>query len=94
MTSLPQFQEWVDAVAALTHPDQVIWCDGSQAEYDRLMAEMLVTGDMLELNQATHPGLLPASFRPGRCGRVEHLYLHLYARTGRRRPEQPLDAPR
>jgi len=37
-------ETWVDEVARTTRPDRVVWCDGSQAENDRLVAEMLVLG--------------------------------------------------
>ena len=51
MTSLKELQDWVDQVAAQTRAEEVVWCDGSQAEYDALMGEMMETGDMLELSE-------------------------------------------
>ena len=35
---------WVDEVAALTQPDAIHWCDGSQPEYDRMFELMLASG--------------------------------------------------
>ena len=46
---------WVEEVAALTKPDNIVWCDGSDAEYDSMVDQMLETGTLLKLNEETHP---------------------------------------
>ena len=51
-------KEWVEQMAALTQPDNIVWCDGSEEERDRLTKEAISTGEMVELNQDVLPGCL------------------------------------
>ena len=70
---LAALNEWVEEVAALTRPDQVHWCDGSEAEYRALVDAMLADGTLSELNQRTHPGCYLHRSDPDDVARVEHL---------------------
>jgi phosphoenolpyruvate carboxykinase (GTP) len=49
---------WVASIAALTTPDEVVWCDGSLRENDVLTKLMLDKGTLTRLN----PELRPHSF--------------------------------
>jgi phosphoenolpyruvate carboxykinase (GTP) len=56
MTTNASVAAWVNEVARLCQPDEVAWCDGSDAERDRLVQVALRTGDLLPLNPRVHPG--------------------------------------
>src|ERR1035437_6781277 len=62
---------WVDEIARLCQPEQVKWCDGSQAEYDCLCAEMVNAGTLTPLNQERHPGCFLARSHASDVARVE-----------------------
>ncbi len=48
-------ERWVDETAKLTKPDRVVFCDGSEAEYQGMIAEMLRGGDSYALNDKSYP---------------------------------------
>jgi phosphoenolpyruvate carboxykinase (GTP) len=66
-------RHWVTGVEALTMPSMVVYCDGSQAERDRLVAECLATGELIELNQQKLPGCYLHRSAPHDVARTEHL---------------------
>jgi phosphoenolpyruvate carboxykinase (GTP) len=66
-------EAWVEACAAYTHPDHIHWCDGSQAEYDALVAQMLSESTLTKLNEATYPNSYLYRSNPTDVARTEHL---------------------
>ena len=72
-SKLAALNDWVASVAQLTQPAAIHWCDGSDAENQQLTALMLSTGDLVKLNEQTHPNCFLHRSSPSDVARVEHL---------------------
>jgi phosphoenolpyruvate carboxykinase (GTP) len=66
-------QQWVEEVGQLTTPDNVVVCDGSDRERDRIVKECLASGELIELNQKKLPGCYLHRSAPHDVARTEHL---------------------
>ncbi|WP_280633572.1 hypothetical protein [Lysobacter arenosi] len=59
-SKLAALNAWVAQVAALTQPDAIVWCDGSDAENAALIKQMQADGTLGQAQRADPSGQLAA----------------------------------
>ena len=62
---------WVNDMAQLCQPDQIVWCDGSEEEKERLTQQAVDAGVLIKLNQEKLPGCYLHRSNPNDVARVE-----------------------
>ncbi|MGH7938593.1 MAG: phosphoenolpyruvate carboxykinase (GTP), partial [Chthoniobacterales bacterium] len=67
--------DWVHEVESLTTPENVFWCDGSEAENEYLLGEACRMGVLIKLNQEKRPGCYLHRSNPNDVARVEQFTL-------------------
>ncbi|MGA2033385.1 MAG: phosphoenolpyruvate carboxykinase (GTP) [Thermoguttaceae bacterium] len=73
MNQHSKLQQWVEDMARVCEPDQIVWIDGSEEEKDRLVQESVASGEMTLLNQEKLPGCLYHRTALNDVARTEHL---------------------
>jgi len=70
-TSLAALQQWVNEVAQHTQPDNIVWCNGSEEEYQGFIDMMLADGTLTKLNHEEYPNCYLHRSDPRDVARVE-----------------------
>ena len=64
-------EQWVESVARMTRPEEIVWCDGSEKENARIQQQMVRQGHTLELNEKTYPNCFLHRSDPSDVARTE-----------------------
>jgi phosphoenolpyruvate carboxykinase (GTP) len=66
-------EQWVESVARMTRPEQIVWCDGSEEEAARIQEQMVREGHTLPLNEKTYPNCYLHRSDPSDVARTEKI---------------------
>jgi len=66
-------EAWVAEAARLTKPERIVFCDGSEAENQAILHEMVRQGNSFRLNETTYPNCFLHRSDPSDVARTEHL---------------------
>ena len=73
MVANESVRKFVKEAAAMCRPDDVVWCDGSEEERERLTQAAIRVGDLVPLDQKTLPGCYLHRSAANDVARTEHL---------------------
>ena len=68
-----KLKDWVNKMARICQPDEIVWIDGSDAQREQIEKEALATGEIIQLNQEKLPGCFLHRTAPDDVARTEHL---------------------
>ena len=70
-TNHQELHDWVERWTRILQPGSVHWCDGSKDEFDRLCAQLVAAGTLIELDPHKRPDSYLARSDPADVARVE-----------------------
>jgi len=71
MTNHNELKAWVDETATLCQPEAVVWCDGSEREYQSMLRGMVHAGTAMWLDETLRPNSIAVRSDPADVARVE-----------------------
>ncbi|NBC11559.1 MAG: phosphoenolpyruvate carboxykinase (GTP) [Planctomycetes bacterium] len=71
MTNHTKLKAWVEQIAELTTPEEIVWADGSPAEYQRVLERMVAGGAAKWLSPEKKPNSILVRSDPADVARVE-----------------------
>jgi phosphoenolpyruvate carboxykinase (GTP) len=63
--------KWLDKMVTLCNPDQVVWANGSEQEWNELTSAMVESGTLIKLNESKRPNSFLCRSDPRDVARVE-----------------------